>query len=54
MVITAAEEGLTAVKQEVVVEVSQRVPYLLRHWALVVLCTVLEAGQQKNLERNGK
>lgn len=48
---TVAGEVLTAVKQEVVVELPQRVAHLFRHGALVVLCTVLEAGQQKNLKR---
>lgn len=41
-------------EQEVVVEVPQGVPHLFGHGTLVVLCTVLEAGQQKNLKRKEK
>lgn len=44
------EELLTAVKQEVIVELSQRVPHSFRHWTLLILWPMLKVGQQKNLE----
>lgn len=37
-------------KQKVIVELSQSVPHLLRHWTLLILWIMLKVGQQKNLE----
>lgn len=44
------ENLLTAVEQEVVVELFQGVPHIVRHGTLFILQAVLEVGQQKHLD----
>lgn len=41
-------------KQQVVVELSQSVSHLLRHWTLLILRPLLEVGQQENLKTKEK
>lgn len=41
-------------EQEVIVEVSQSVPHVLRHWTLLILWTMLKVSQQKNLKEQSE